>query len=123
MTDAAYKAGYDAIDWRPLPPVDKPIRQRGARSGFPCPMVIRDSMDGDLQSMADGKWYDSKSALRRSYTPDGNPQGRDYQEIGGTEIEPAGRASVDKKALQDAVDKAMHDVETGQIPDSLKAIP
>lgn len=121
MTDAAYKANYLKIDWRPLPPVDKPIRQRGARSGLPCPMVIRDSMD-DIQSMADGKWYDSKSALRRSYTADGNPQGRDYQEIGGTEIEPAGRASVDKKALRDAVDKAMHDVETGQIPDNIKAI-
>ena len=121
MTDAAYKAGYNQIDWRPLPPVDKPIRQRGARSGFPCPMVIRDSMD-DIQSMADGRIYDSKSALRRSYTAEGNPQGRDYQEIGGTEIEPAGRASVDKKAVRDAVDKAMHDVETGQIPDSIKAI-
>ena len=122
MTDAAYKANYLKIDWQPLPPVDKPIRQRSARSGFPCPMVIRDSMD-DIQSMADGRIYDSKSALRKSYTADGNPQGRDYQEIGGTEIEPAGRASVDKKALRDAVDKAMHDVETGQIPDSLKAIP
>ena len=122
MTDAAYKANYLKIDWRPLPPVDKPIRQRGARSGFPCPMVIRDSMDGDLQSMADGKWYDSKSALRRSYTADGNPQGRDYQEIGGTEIEPAGRAKVDKKGIRDALDRAMHDVETGQIPDSIKAI-
>ena len=121
MTDAAYKANYLKIDWRPLPPVDKPIRQRGARSGFPCPMVIRDSMD-DIQSMADGRIYDSKSALRKSYTADGNPQGRDYQEIGGTEIEPAGRASVDKKALRDAVDKAMHDVETGQIPDSIRAI-
>lgn len=121
MTDAAYKANYLKIDWRPLPPVDKPIRQRGARSGFPCPMVIRDNIDG-LQSMADGRVYDSKSALRRSYTADGNPQGRDYQEIGGMEIEPAGRASVDKKALRDAVDKAMHDVETGQIPDSIKAI-
>jgi len=121
MTDAAYKANYLKIDWRPLPPVDKPIRQRGARSGFPCPMVIRDSMD-DIQSMADGRVYDSKSALRRSYTADGNPQGRDYQEIGGTEIEPAGRASVDKKALRDAVDKAMHDVETGQIPDNIRAI-
>ena len=121
MTDAAYKANYLKIDWRPLPPVDKPIRQRGARSGFPCPMVIRDSMD-DIQSMADGRIYDSKSALRRSYTAEGNPQGRDYQEIGGTEIEPAGRASVDKKAVRDAVDKAMHDVETGQIPESIKAI-
>ena len=86
-------------------------------------MVIRDTIGGDLQSMADGKWYDSKSALRRSYTADVNPQGRDYQEICGTEIEPAGRAAVDKKAVRAAVDKAMHDVETGQIPDSIKAIP
>ena len=121
MTDAAYKTGYDAIDWRPLPPVDKPIRQRGARSGFPCPMVIRDSMDS-IQSMADGRIYDSKSALRKSYTADGNPQGRDYQEIGGTEIEPAGRAKVDKKGIRDALDRAMHDVETGQIPESIRSI-
>lgn len=122
MTDAAYKAGYNLIDWRPLPPVEKPVRHRGARASFPCPMVIRDSIDGELQSMADGKWYDSKSALRRSYTADGNPQGRDYQEIGGAEIEPAGRAKVDKKGIVDALDKAMHDVETGEIPDSIKAI-
>ena len=122
MTDAAYKANYLKIDWQPLPPDDKPIRQRSARSGFPCPMVIRDSMD-DIQSMADGRIYDSKSALRKSYTADGNPQGRDYQEIGGTEIEPAGRAKVDKKGIRDALDRAMHDVETGQIPDSIKAIP
>ena len=47
MTDAAYKAGYNQIDWRPLPPVDKPILQRVARSGLPCPMVIRDTIGGD----------------------------------------------------------------------------
>lgn len=121
MTDAAYKANYLKIDWRPLPPVEKPIRHRGALADFPCPMVIRDNIDG-LQSMADGRVYDSKSALRRSYTSDGNPQGRDYQEIGGAEIEPAGRAKVDKKGIRDALDRAMHDVETGQIPDSIKAI-
>jgi hypothetical protein len=29
---------------------------------------------------------------------------------------------VDKRGIKDALDKAMHDVETGQIPDSLKAM-
>ncbi|MGL4811901.1 MAG: hypothetical protein ACRCXM_08995 [Beijerinckiaceae bacterium] len=121
MTDAAYKAGYAQIDWRPLPPVDKPVRQRPARSGFPCPMVISDGIT-DVQSMATGEWFDSKSALRRSYTADGNAQRRDYTELGDAPIEGAGRASVDKRGIRDAVDRAMHDVETGQIPDHIKAI-
>lgn len=121
MTDAAYKANYLKIDWRPLPPVEKPIRHRGARSGFPCPMVIRDNIDG-LQSMADGRVYDSKSALRRSYTADGNPQGRDYTEIGGGEIEPAGMASPDKTAIRNTVEKTLHDVQAGNVPDYIKAI-
>jgi hypothetical protein len=121
MTNEAYKRGYDAIEWHPLPaPARKASGTR--RSGFPCPMVIRDSIGGDLQSMADGKWYDSKSALRRSYTADGNPQGRDYTELGDTPIEGAGRSPIDKRGIKDAVDKALHDVETGQIPDHIKAL-
>ena len=121
MTNAAYKAGYNQIDWRPLPPVEKPMRQRVARSGLAAPMVIRDGIHG-VQSMADGQVYDSKSALRRSYTAEGNPQGRDYTEIGGGEIEPAGMASPDKTAIRNTVEKTLHDVQAGNVPDYIKAI-
>lgn len=42
------------------------IRPRPARSHLPAPMLQMDSI-GDLQSQADGKFYSSKSALRRGY--------------------------------------------------------
>ena len=45
------------------------------RSGLPAPMVISDHMD-PLQSMADGKTYDSKSAMRKGYKE------RGYVEVG-----------------------------------------
>lgn len=121
MTNAAYKSGYDAINWHPLPVAEKPSSPRRAASSLPCPMIIRDSMAG-TQSMADGRVYDSKSALRRSYTAEGNPQGRDYTEIGGGEIEPAGMASPDKTAIRNTVEKTLHDVQAGNVPDYIKAI-
>ena len=43
---------------------------RGPRSGIACPMLIRDQMDA-LQGMHDGKFYESKSELRRSYKEGG----------------------------------------------------
>jgi hypothetical protein len=39
---------------------------KAARSAFPCPGVVRDALDG-VRSMQDGRRYDSKSALYRSY--------------------------------------------------------
>lgn len=44
--------------------------QRRARQGeLQCPMIIRDGQGGinGVQSMVDGKHYDSKSAMRRHY--------------------------------------------------------
>lgn len=45
----------------------RPVRQQ---SGLPCPMVRVDSMNG-LQSMQDGKIYESRSQLYRSYADAG----------------------------------------------------
>jgi hypothetical protein len=45
---------------------DYATRPQVARSGFPAPQVVRDALDG-VRSMQDGKIYDSKSALYRSY--------------------------------------------------------
>lgn len=41
-------------------------RPRVSRSNFPSPYVVSDALP-DLRSMADGKIYDSKSAMRREY--------------------------------------------------------
>lgn len=80
MPNDAYKKGYDRIAWHPLPAPEKsaPVNRRG---NFPTPMMIRDGID-PVQSMADGRWHDSKSSLYRSYRPEGNPQGEEYQIVG-----------------------------------------
>lgn len=59
----AYKRGYDAIDWKPLPPL--PPRPRGpvARADLSVPHVISDTMPPTEH--IDGKFYESKSAFRR----------------------------------------------------------
>ena len=63
MTDAAYRRGYDLIDWsKPLPKIEKP-RIAPARGAFPCPRIASDTMD--LTEHVDGKFYDSKSKFRQ----------------------------------------------------------
>lgn len=62
----SYKENYRLIDWsKDLAPVRKPDIAP-ARSDLPCPLVISDVMD-PVQSMLDGKYYTSKSALRATY--------------------------------------------------------
>lgn len=81
MPDGAYKQGYDRIKWHPLPAPEKPAPAPSRRAAFPTPMMIRDTID-PIQSMADGKWHDSKASLYRSYRPEGNPQGQEYHVVG-----------------------------------------
>ena len=120
MSRAEFKAGYDKIQWRPMPPIAKPEPSR-RRSNFPTPMVISDTQDA-TQSMANGEYYESKRALERSYSADGNPQGRDYTVIGNTPIEEAAPAKVDTKALRETLEKTAADVASGNVPDAIKAI-
>lgn len=37
------------------------------RSDYPAPQVISDTIGRGVQSMTNGQWYDSKSALRKEY--------------------------------------------------------
>lgn len=71
--------------WYTLPngrQVYRAVPQRNeARSDLPIPYFKKDAIE-PCQSMADGKWYDSLSALRRTYRADGNPQGKEYVEVG-----------------------------------------
>jgi hypothetical protein len=66
----SYRTNYHLIDWSAdLAPVRKP-QTEPARSALPFPRVISDVMD-PVQSMLDGKYYTSKSALRATYKQGG----------------------------------------------------
>ncbi len=71
-----------------------------ARSALPGPMVISDQIE--VKSMVDGDIYTSKSALRRSYREKG------YLEVGNEEQKPFVKPRPDRRAIKDAVGKAMN---------------
>lgn len=79
-----------------------------ARSELPCPMVVSDAIE--IRSMADGKIYTSKAALRASYLPSGNPSGERFIEIGNEALTPPPPPKPDRKAIRDSVGKALNRV-------------
>ena len=85
------------------------------RSTLPAPMVISDTID-PVRSMADGKEYTSKSALRSTYKPSGNPDGISYVEVGNevnnTPAKPKPKS--DEKAIQASLQKALARYERGE---------
>lgn len=70
--------------------------------------VIRDEID-PVRSMADGKVYTSKSALRKSYRADGNPQGIEYTEVGNdpARLRQPDPVRPDERGVRDAVERAV----------------
>lgn len=88
-----------------------------ARSDLACPMLITDAID-PTQSQADGQYYTSKSSLRATYKASGNPQGREYVEVGNDQRpreQKRGSYVRDKVAAKDAVERAMARVDRGEI--------
>lgn len=69
-------------------------------------VIMSDHIDA-VRSMADGKTYDSKSALYRSYTPDGNPQGVRYECVGNENTSKFTRPTRDKAKAIEAVKRAL----------------
>ncbi len=76
-----------------------------ARSDFPTPRIMSDHID-PVKSMADGKTYDSKSALYRTYRADGNPQGIRYECVGNEDTSKFNRPKRDKAKAMEAVHRA-----------------
>lgn len=90
--------------------------QRTRRSDFPCPTLIRDSIP-PVRSMANGKMYDSLSALRQTYRADGNPQRQDYIEIGDAPMNgPPKRPDMTKAQISDLLDKTEAQIARGEVP-------
>lgn len=115
-----YKEGYDRIKWLPLPPKETKERCPSRRANFPCPRLVRD-FDEPVQSMADGKYYHSKAALSASHKASGNPQGIDYVEL-GNETPEFKEYTPSPEQLRADVTQAHADVQSGNIPDWIKAI-
>lgn len=81
-----------------------------ARSIHGCPMVITDTMD-PVQSMLDGKMYDSKALLRSTYRAAGVTEvGNDPSIINP---KPFKKPPPDRKAIKAAVGKAFSQAGLG----------
>lgn len=85
------------------------------RSDLPSPLVMRDTFDQPVQSMADGKWYTSKRALAATHKASGNPHGQDFIELGNEEL-PAVEHKTCEKTLRDDIRSALADVKAGNLP-------
>ena len=120
MPTQAFKSGYAEIDWSDTPRHQPrgAIHARHARADLPTPMLIHGFVE-PVKSMADGKYYSTKSALEASYKASGNPQGKDYDCIGDDPMPTFKRPKSDRKATRDAVEKAIDDVASGNVPDVL----
>lgn len=85
---------HDVDAWPPLC-----MRAPPKRSNLKAPMLVRDGME-PVQSMLDGRMYDSKSALRATYKAAG------VVEVGNDLPKPRPRPRADRKAIKAAVRKA-----------------
>lgn len=102
MNDA-YRENYKQIKWALPEPPEPKCEMTVARSHLPAPMLIRDEMD-PVQSQLDGKMYDSKSSLRRTYKAAGvNEVGNDLPAT----PPPAPRKSVKRNEVEASVGKAL----------------
>lgn len=81
-------------------------QQLSKRSDLPAPMLMNDSME-PVQSMVDGKYYDSKRRLRETYKPSGNKEGKRFVEVGDdrsiTNPKPFRPQRPDRKEIKAAV--------------------
>lgn len=78
--------------------------------------TVPDEMPHAVQSMADGKWYTSRSALRATYRASGNPQGIQYTEVGNdpARLKQPERRMPDKAGIVEAIRKAAARFNNGE---------
>lgn len=104
-----YKENYALIDWsRPIETERKPSLPP-KRSDLPFPRIMSDVME-PVQSMLDGKMYDSKSALRATYRANG------CVEVGNdpSRLKPRQKAKPDRRQIKTTLDKAVARFDRGE---------
>jgi hypothetical protein len=105
----SYRDNFALIDFsKEIVAPEKP-RHEPKRSELPCPRIASDIMP-PVQSQVDGKIYDSKSAIRRSYKATG------HEEIGNdpARLRPFVRPKTDRKVIKETVERARARVERGE---------
>lgn len=98
-------SGWHEVDNWPL--VCYVISERAQSDTFSVPYFISDSIE-PCTSMADGRVYSSKAALRATYKASGNPQGESYVEVGNAPIReaPAPDVKQHKSSVRESLQKA-----------------
>ncbi len=97
---------------------DWPDNHRRPDEVLTAPNVIRDDMP-PIQGQHDGKIYDSKRAIRASYLPSGNAEGKYFTEI-GNEKQVRKRTKPPKDKIHAAVQKAAADLNNGRVTEATK---
>lgn len=115
MTKAWFDVGNGRKIWRTIP---EPCE---ARSNFPVPYMKFDRIE-PVQSQADGKIYDSLSALRATYREDGNPQHIRYEEVGNEDLTKVPMPKRDDKKALEAIERAESDIIAGRAPKILDSL-
>lgn len=76
-----------------------------------APMVVSDACPPRMG--ADGKLHDSLSSYRHSLTPEGNPRGERYFELGNEKLKTV-EQKPDPKKLRDDIRKSVAEVKQGR---------
>lgn len=87
-----------------------------AKSDFPCPRLNLDTIEPTI-SMADGKEYTSKAALRATYRADGNPDGVNYVEVGNETLTNYTPPKRDPQKVLETIERAEADIIAGKAPE------
>lgn len=104
----AFQANFAEIDFSAEIPAPAKVRPGPApRSDLPCPQVLSDQMDA-VQSQVTGKFYESKSALRREYRATG------HIEKGNDKRAPWKMPRTPRAVIRESVRKAAARVERGE---------
>ena len=90
----------------------RPLR----RSDLATPRIIADAFDRPVQSMANGKWYESKRALAATHKASGNPHGQNFIELGNEEM-PWIEHKTSEAERRNDIRAAMADVKAGRLPE------
>jgi hypothetical protein len=120
MSSAAYKANYSLIDWSGARRQQRRAKIAPKRSGLACPMLIR-SFAEPVQSMADGKFYDTPRDLEKTYRADGNPRGEEFIPLGNETLKTTEYVP-DASERRNDMREALHDVVSGNLPPEIAAI-
>lgn len=94
--------------------------KRSARSNLAMPMIVG-AFDRPVQSMADGKFYDTSRDLERTYKANGNPFGQEFVPLGNENIK-APVYTPDPKKRRNDIRKAIQDVKSGNVSPEIAAI-